>query len=159
MSKKIPWHEDETFWTETMPILFPENRVQEAAAGIDQLLTLANLPAGAAVLDLCCGIGRHSLELARRGFRVTGVDRTQIYLERAAAAAKQEDLQLELIREDMRKFRRDESYNAVINLSTLAFHGMPFQRVFGHSSIEQLEKHFFVLLGDKRIGMLGKDAA
>ena len=70
------------------------------------------------MLDLCCGIGRHSLELARRGFRVTGVDRTKAYLDLAAAAAEREALSLELVREDMREFRRDGSYDVVINLFT-----------------------------------------
>ena len=70
------------------------------------------------MLDLCCGVGRHSLELVRRGFRVTGVDRTQAYLDLVAAAAKREALDLELVRQDMREFHRDESYDGVINLFT-----------------------------------------
>jgi SAM-dependent methyltransferase len=118
MSAKKPWHEDDTFWKETLPVLFPDSRIREAQAEVEQLLALAVIPAGAAVLDLCCGIGRHSLELARRGFRVTGVDRTQAYLDMAAAAAGREALDLQLVCEDMRTFRREESYDAAINLFT-----------------------------------------
>jgi SAM-dependent methyltransferase len=118
MSADKSWHEDDTFWKETLPVLFPESRVQEAQQEVEQILALAKVPPGAAVLDLCCGIGRHSLELARRGFCVTGVDRTQAYLELASAAAKREALSLELVREDMRTFRRDESFDAVLNLFT-----------------------------------------
>ena len=118
MGGEKPWHEDDAFWRETLPVLFPESRVQEACREVEQLLSLARLPAGAAVLDLCCGIGRHSLELARRGFRVTGVDRTRLYLDRAATTAKQQRLSLELIHDDMRRFRREDSYDCVINLFT-----------------------------------------
>jgi len=118
MGGEKPWHEDDAFWLESLPILFPESRIREAYREVEQLLSLARLPAGAAVLDLCCGIGRHSLELARRGFRVTGVDRTRLYLDRAEAAADQQELSLELIQEDMRRFRREESYDCVINLFT-----------------------------------------
>jgi len=118
MSGEKSWHEDETFWKETLPVLFPDSRVQQAKQEIEQLLSLAGIPAGATVLDLCCGVGRHALELARRGYRVTGVDRTQAYLDLAAAAAGTESLSIELVREDMREFRRDESYEAVINLFT-----------------------------------------
>jgi len=118
MSADKPWHEDDTFWKETLPILFPDSRIQEAEREVEQVLTLTKIPDGAAVLDLCCGVGRHSLELTRRGFQVTGVDRTQEYLDLAAAAAGREALSLELVREDMRSFRRDESYDGVINLFT-----------------------------------------
>jgi SAM-dependent methyltransferase len=118
MSGEIPWHEDDTFWKETLPVLFPESRMGQAKEEVEQLLALAGIPSGAAVLDLCCGVGRHSLELARRGFRVTGVDRTQEYLDLAASAAGREALCLELVREDMRKFRRQASFDAVINLFT-----------------------------------------
>jgi SAM-dependent methyltransferase len=118
MSAEKAWHEDDTFWKETLPVLFPHSRVQDAQEEIEQILALTRVPAGAAVLDLCCGIGRHSLELVRRGFRVTGVDRTKEYLDLAAAAAGRESLSLELIQEDMRTFRREESYDAVLNLFT-----------------------------------------
>jgi SAM-dependent methyltransferase len=118
MSREKAWHEDDTFWAETLPVLFPESRVREAQEEIEQILALAGIPAGAVVLDLCCGIGRHSLELARRGYRVTGVDRTKQYLDLAAAEAGREALSLELVQDDMRAFRRDESYDAVLNLFT-----------------------------------------
>jgi SAM-dependent methyltransferase len=118
MSAEKYWHEDDTFWKETLPVLFPDSRIQEAQKEIEQILVLTEIPDGAAVLDLCCGIGRHSLELARRGFRVTGVDRTRAYLELASAAAGRESLSLELIQEDMRTFHREESFDAVLNLFT-----------------------------------------
>jgi cyclopropane fatty-acyl-phospholipid synthase-like methyltransferase len=96
MSADKSWHEDDAFWKETLPVLFPISRLEEAETEVEQVLGLTEIPAGAAVLDLCCGIGRHSLELARRGFRVTGVDRTQAYLDLAAAAAKREALSMDL---------------------------------------------------------------
>jgi 2-polyprenyl-3-methyl-5-hydroxy-6-metoxy-1,4-benzoquinol methylase len=41
---------------------------------------------GGSVLDLCCGPGRHSIELARRGFKVTGVDRMIKFSSRAGGS-------------------------------------------------------------------------
>ncbi len=68
-----PWHEQDAFW-ETMAFkMFAPQRWQQAATDVDQLLALVPLPGGSHVLDLCCGPGRHSLELARRGFVVTMV--------------------------------------------------------------------------------------
>jgi len=118
MSREKAWHEEDTFWKETLPVLFPDSRIQEAQKEVEQILTLTEIPAGAAVLDLCCGVGRHSLELARRGFRVTGVDRTKQYLDLAASEATAEALTLELIQQDMRTFCREERFDAVLNLFT-----------------------------------------
>lgn len=69
-------------------------------------------------MDLCCGPGRHSLQLARAGFSVTGVDRTKIYLEQARRQAKKEKLKVKLVHKDMRSFCRRDAFDAVINLFT-----------------------------------------
>jgi SAM-dependent methyltransferase len=69
-------------------------------------------------LDLCCGPGRHSLEFARRGFSVVGVDRTKIYLEKARKQAQAEGLEVEFVQKDMRHFRRAKSFDVVLNLFT-----------------------------------------
>ena len=68
------------------------------------------------MLDLCCGPGRHSLEFARRGFRVTGVDRTAHYLTTARAAATREGLTVEFVQEDMRHFHRPAAFDLALNL-------------------------------------------
>ena len=44
------------------------------------------------VLDLACGVGRHSLAFARRGFAVTGLDYSAAYLRNARAAARKAKL-------------------------------------------------------------------
>lgn len=60
-----------------------ENR-DATVAEVDELLAVAGLDPQDRILDMCCGQGRHSLELARRGFaRVDGVDRSG-YLVRLA---------------------------------------------------------------------------
>ncbi len=45
MSADKPWHEDDTFWKETLPILFPDSRVQEAEREVEQVLALIKIPA------------------------------------------------------------------------------------------------------------------
>ncbi|HEY2576900.1 MAG TPA: aminotransferase class I/II-fold pyridoxal phosphate-dependent enzyme [Streptosporangiaceae bacterium] len=63
---------------------------------------LAGLLAGASrVLDLGCGTGRHAVALARRGFRVTGVDASAYALRRAAQAAAGAGVRLELHQADL----------------------------------------------------------
>ncbi len=118
MTNPRPWHEDDSFWHTWGPVMFTAQRIADAAKQVDLILTLAGILPGSRVLDLCCGVGRHSLELTRRGFRVTGVDRTTEYLAGAAAQAKQEGLDVEFVHEDMRAFCRPDTFDAAINLFT-----------------------------------------
>jgi 2-polyprenyl-3-methyl-5-hydroxy-6-metoxy-1,4-benzoquinol methylase len=76
---------------------------------VEQIASLLELHAGVSICDLCCGVGRHSLELARHGLNVTGVDRTALYLEQARKKAEAEGLDVRFVREDMRSFCEAES--------------------------------------------------
>ena len=98
--------------------MFSPERIEQTRTEVDRLVALLRLEPGAHLLDLCCGIGRHSLEFARRGFTVTGVDRTAAYLEQARAAASREQLQVELVQADMREFTRPDSFDGAINVFT-----------------------------------------
>ena len=112
------WHDDDGFWNTWAPVMFTQERFDNAPAETDQILTLLKIRPGAAVLDLCCGPGRHSVELARRGFKVTGVDRTRAFLARARKRAKQTDADVEFVLADMHRFRRPRAFDAAINMFT-----------------------------------------
>ncbi len=111
------WHEDEAFWDGVGRFLFEVIRPESAAAAeADQVIRLLGSPEGAAVLDLACGTGRIALELARRGLRVTGVDRTTAYLATARSRAAEAGLPVELVEEDMRRFVRPGAFDAAVIL-------------------------------------------
>lgn len=77
---------------------------------VNLLVEAVGLEPNDRILDLCCGQGRHSLELARRGFRnVTGVDRSRYLIRLARKRAKQAGLNLNFREGDARKFRLAES--------------------------------------------------
>jgi SAM-dependent methyltransferase len=118
MSNEQAWYDDDTFWETMAPFLFTEKRFESAPEQVDQMQELLALPPGAAILDLCCGPGRHSLELARRGFAVTAVDRTAAYLARARQSAEREGLAIEFVADDMRRFTRAGAFDAIINMYT-----------------------------------------
>ncbi len=62
------------------------------------------------ILDLCCGHGRHSLELARRGFQhVFGLDRSRSLIQRARAAARREGLGVQFREGDARRLPYEDS--------------------------------------------------
>ena len=56
------------------------------------------------VLDLCCGHGRHSLELARKGLKyVEGLDRSRYLIQKAKLSAKKEGLNVRFREGEARK--------------------------------------------------------
>lgn len=118
MRDKTPWHEDEDFWTSYQSNMFDEDSIAAAEKEVEAILELVEVETPAEVLDLCCGVGRHSIELAKRGFDVTGVDITKPYLESAIKKAEEENVEVEFVHGDMRKYKKDSEYDLVVNLFT-----------------------------------------
>lgn len=120
MTQTPPWHENPGFWETFREFMFPEETIEEAAEQIDALLELLDVPTNAQIADIPCGVGRHSIELADRGFGVTAVDATASYLETARERGRDAEIEseIEFIHEDMRDFRRRKSFDAILNLYT-----------------------------------------
>jgi SAM-dependent methyltransferase len=112
------WYDNDAFWTGAGSVIFDAARWEAAVKDVDHIVGMLGLSAGMGVLDLPCGPGRHALELARRGFRVTGVDRTAAYLEQARQRATNAALPIDWVQADMRGFRRANTYDAALNLFT-----------------------------------------
>jgi 2-polyprenyl-3-methyl-5-hydroxy-6-metoxy-1,4-benzoquinol methylase len=79
--------------------LYAHRDEQEAAAFIDNLVAHLQPANGAKMLDVACGKGRHSMQLAASGFDVTGIDLSS---ESIAEALKSEDEHLHFYEHDMR---------------------------------------------------------
>lgn len=75
-------------------------------AEVDRIIELTGIGKADRVLDLCCGQGRHLMELARRGFtQLTGVDRSRYLIRLARRRAKAEGKEISFREGDARKFR------------------------------------------------------
>jgi SAM-dependent methyltransferase len=111
------WFEDDSFWITTFPYMFPAESFPRADEEVDKLIALTGVSDGA-LLDLCCGPGRHTTAFARRGFRVTGVDRTRFLLDKARERAKEEGLDIEFIETDMSRFVRPAAFDLAISMFT-----------------------------------------
>jgi 2-polyprenyl-3-methyl-5-hydroxy-6-metoxy-1,4-benzoquinol methylase len=72
---------------------------------------------GERVLDMACGTGRHSHELARRGFEVVGVDISPDLLAIAEADAEAESLSASFVAADLRELAFDAEFDFVLNLN------------------------------------------
>ena len=75
-----------------------------------------DLDGGARVLDLCCGHGRHSVLLAKRGYKVTGLDLSQSYLDLAQRAASDGKVAIDTVLADMREIPFNDYFDAAINM-------------------------------------------
>ncbi len=120
MTQRREWWLSGFFDGAMAQVLFDPKRVKAARAEVKAMLRLARLKRGARVLDAACGTGRHSLEFARRGYAVTGVDATAAYVAAAARQAKREKLKGIVFKKgDLRRLQRYRgAFDLTVNLFT-----------------------------------------
>ncbi|OPZ85443.1 MAG: Cypemycin methyltransferase [bacterium ADurb.Bin429] len=95
---------------------FPPSRTDPEVAFLTEALS-ARIPLDGRVLDLGCGQGRHAIPLARHGFHVIGLDVQANLLTVAARRARDAEVDLPLVRGDMRRLPfADGSFDAVLCL-------------------------------------------
>ena len=111
------WFGNTDFWRDFGPLMFDQGRMRGTPAEVDAVLGLLELEGGA-VLDLCCCPGRHVLELARRGFTVTGVDLDAAFIDQGRVTAAGEGLDAEFLQLDAREFVRPSSFDAALSMYT-----------------------------------------
>lgn len=70
------------------------------------------------ILDLGCAQGRISIELAKRGYSVTGLDYSRYMLDVAKKCAKKEKININFVRGDMRRLSYKEEFDVVIDWFT-----------------------------------------
>ncbi len=84
---------------------------------VDFIVEALGLKGSERVLDLACGFGRHSLELARRGFRVVGVDFTEAYIDDALESARSEGLDVDFICQNVLDCLFEDEFDVVLNMA------------------------------------------
>jgi SAM-dependent methyltransferase len=106
------------FDDEYLKIYLPQFTPERTAAEVDFIAGALALPAGSHVLDLACGSGRHAIQMAKRGYRVTGADFNPRYLELAAADAKRAGVEIEWAAFDMRALDFERRFDGVYSYFT-----------------------------------------
>ena len=118
MPERTTWEE---FFDAHAPIyeenVFTKNTLRE----VDFLLEKLSLEPGASILDVGCGTGRHSVELAKRGYTITGIDLSSAMLAKAAEAARAAGVRVDWVRSDATRFTLPGKYDAAICLCEGAF--------------------------------------
>ena len=98
--------------------LYDDTLRERTPIEIDQLEALLRLRPQLRILDLPCGQGRHAIELARRGYDVTGVDLSPYLLGVAKARADAAGVAVRWLEGDMRRPVPGETFDLVLNLFT-----------------------------------------
>jgi SAM-dependent methyltransferase len=86
-------------------------------AEVDRAIVMLKPHGGERILDLACGIGRHSRELRKRGFEVVGVDISPELLEMAERETSEEGLDVTYLEADLRELELREEFDIVLSLN------------------------------------------
>lgn len=99
--------------------LYKHRDDKEAIDLINLIQRSVNIISGSKVLDVCCGSGRHSIELVKRGYDVTGFDLSDYLIGEAKKhkkKLKENNLKLKFLKKDMRNFDFKSSFDIVLNI-------------------------------------------
>jgi len=80
----------------------------------DFLIGELNLKKGQHLLDIPCGFGRHSIEFAKRGFSVTGIDISQTFITGLTAKITSDNLNITAVRTDILTMELNQKYSGAI---------------------------------------------
>jgi 2-polyprenyl-3-methyl-5-hydroxy-6-metoxy-1,4-benzoquinol methylase len=111
----------EAFFDIHAPHYMKNGFTKNTLAEVDFIEKELKLTPGNVILDVGCGTGRHSIELAKRGYQVTGVDISSGMLSEAKNSAAEANVHVEWVHKDAVKFSPTKSYDAVICLCEGAF--------------------------------------
>ncbi|MGZ3880751.1 MAG: SAM-dependent methyltransferase [Flavisolibacter sp.] len=107
-------------------------------AEVDFIQDVAGLKEGSKVLDIMCGYGRHALELARRGVRVTAIDNLADYIDEIRDKAAHENLPVDAVTDDILYANLNGVYDAIICMgNSFAF----FDRTDAEKIIRNVSSH------------------
>jgi SAM-dependent methyltransferase len=105
------WYED--FFDQTLldfwQSAIPAEHIGQVCDFLERELAL---PKATNILDIACGYGPHALELARRGYSLTGVDLSSAFLAEAARRSSAEGLPVTWVRETMHRMSYSSDFDA-----------------------------------------------
>jgi SAM-dependent methyltransferase len=123
-----PWHEN--FFGEAYLRTVRVTTPKEVALECDFIERAARVPVGSRVLDVGCGLGAQTVELASRGYHLIGLDISATMVSRAYDEAEDRGLQIDFVRGDMRSVTFEEPFDALLCWGT----------TFGYFSEEENER-------------------
>jgi SAM-dependent methyltransferase len=112
------WPIEELFDEDYLLFLAPRQSEESDDADAAMVADVLGDVAGARILDLGCGHGRIANRLAARGARVTGLDATPLFLDRAREDAARRGVDVDYVAGDMRALPWAWRFDAVVSWFT-----------------------------------------
>ncbi len=107
----IDWYKD-FFQGVVLDVWREACQPDQTESEVDIFVHLTALHDGDRILDVPCGLGRHSLELAKRGYKVSGVDLSTEAVAEVKAQAELNHVQIEVLQRDMRDLPWEQEFHA-----------------------------------------------
>ncbi len=107
-----PWHEH--FFGEAYLRTVRSATPKEVAVECDFIEKAFRVPTGSRVLDVGCGLGVQTVELASRGYHVVGLDISATMVSRAYDEAEDRGLQIDFVRGDMREATFEQPFDGLL---------------------------------------------
>ncbi|MCE1248645.1 MAG: class I SAM-dependent methyltransferase [Firmicutes bacterium] len=133
----MAWFDD--FFDDSYLKTYTHLNWERTSRDADLITHLLGLTPELDILDIPCGFGRHSIELTKRGYKVTGVEYSQTQIDFAERLMVEHNAPFEIIHADMRFLNIDKKFDILFNYFTS----------FGYFSDEENEKtllNFFTVL-------------
>ncbi|PWR70691.1 class I SAM-dependent DNA methyltransferase [Methanospirillum lacunae] len=110
-------------YADTYDLLYQDKDYDAECNLLEEIIKEHANQAVLSILDLGCGTGNHTLRLAKRGYQVCGVDRSEEMLEIARKKAQEKELSCKFYQSDIRDFRTSEKFDVVIMMfAVLGYH-------------------------------------
>lgn len=98
------------------------------------------------VLDIACGVGRHSIGLSKLGYKVTGIDLSPNQIEQAKKKARENSVKVDFFVKNANKFSFPEKFDAAICMwSTISEEPMLYERVIVNSYKSLKDNGIFII--------------
>ncbi|MDP2365620.1 MAG: class I SAM-dependent methyltransferase [Ignavibacteria bacterium] len=114
---KSEWFKD-WFNTQEYISVYQHRNESDAEEHIKLILENVKISSKANILDMACGAGRHAILLARKNYNVTAVDLSDNLLSIAKQRADKENLSINFVHSDIRRFNPTDTFDLILNLFT-----------------------------------------
>jgi len=153
--RSADWYENSQFFSMDyirVDTAFDAQKPKRTELECDGIESLLDKKSKLKILDCPCGFGRHSIELAKRGHDVTGIDLDPYFLSIAKKAAQRCRIPASFMRADMRYLQVRGEFDAVINM----FWSFGFFKTDAEN--EQVIRNFYDVLKTNGTFILHTDA-